>query len=339
MVNSHYIPQLILRNFCVDNNIQYCDIENRKTQSRTTRSVFSEQGYYPDELERDLCEKIESQFANLLNNKLLKERYNIVLSAGELLTLKKYLIITIIRYKTDEFEHELALQGLSAEEIESIKGNFYENINKILACNTQEELFDYCDLDYSKNNLNLFSYVKDIVQSYIVFVKSNNCKEDFVIPDKGWASYEGPFHVEKLTATLDIANMRGNPWFYDMARMLTPHDYSIFPLSRNMAVMSMSVFFRLFFESAILKSIGGGLTLSQILGFKSASKVIPPIPKDVPGRGREYHYAIQQLSKSDVVFFNSLLLDNAEQFFAYADKNSVRQSINAYGKYDFALAE
>ena len=28
MVNSHYIPQLILRHFCEDSKIQYYDIEN-----------------------------------------------------------------------------------------------------------------------------------------------------------------------------------------------------------------------------------------------------------------------------------------------------------------------
>ncbi|PKM61873.1 MAG: hypothetical protein CVU99_01605 [Firmicutes bacterium HGW-Firmicutes-4] len=42
MLNCHYIPQLILRHFCTDNKITYCDIENSKTEQRNTKSVFSE---------------------------------------------------------------------------------------------------------------------------------------------------------------------------------------------------------------------------------------------------------------------------------------------------------
>lgn len=40
MVNSHYIPQFILRHFCVNNNIQYCDIERQKVERRTTSRLL-----------------------------------------------------------------------------------------------------------------------------------------------------------------------------------------------------------------------------------------------------------------------------------------------------------
>ena len=71
MINSHYVPQLILRHFANAERIQYCDLGNRKVETRNIRSTFSEKGYYPDEIEKEMCYKIESQFANLLNNKLL----------------------------------------------------------------------------------------------------------------------------------------------------------------------------------------------------------------------------------------------------------------------------
>ena len=74
-MNNHYIPQFLLKHFCENGTIQYCDIENRKVEVRNTRSVFSKKGYYPDELEHDLCNKIESQFSKLLNDKLAISRY------------------------------------------------------------------------------------------------------------------------------------------------------------------------------------------------------------------------------------------------------------------------
>ena len=32
MINSHYVPQFILRNFYVDDKITYCDLENKTIQ-------------------------------------------------------------------------------------------------------------------------------------------------------------------------------------------------------------------------------------------------------------------------------------------------------------------
>ena len=106
MVNSHFIPQLILRHFCEDEKIQYYDLSSGNIESRSTKSVFSEKGYYPENIEKDLCHKIEVQFANILNNKILKENYNIALTSEELLTIKKYLIITTLRVKDNNMEHE-----------------------------------------------------------------------------------------------------------------------------------------------------------------------------------------------------------------------------------------
>ena len=89
MVNSHYVPQLILRHFSDADRIQYCDLTNRKVETRNIRSTFAEKGYYPDEIEKEMCYKAESQFANLLNNKLLNERRRIILTRDELFILKK----------------------------------------------------------------------------------------------------------------------------------------------------------------------------------------------------------------------------------------------------------
>lgn len=339
VVNSHYIPQLILRHFCVDNNIQYCDIERQRVERRTTKTVFSEQGYYPDELEYDLCVKIESQFANLLNNKFIKERYRISLNADEMLLLKKYLIISILRYKSNEIENDSALQGVSKEMLKDLGGNFFDNINKVLACKNKEEVFRYCNLETIDTNINLMAYMSDILYSYIVFVKTNNCGEDFIIPDRGWGTYEGPIHIRKLTGTLDLAMKTGDPILFQIAKMITPHDYSIFPLTRNMAVMTVSVFFKLCLPGSPynIKFTEDAPTLSQALGFGSARTIIPPVPKNIYGKGTQYLCEIQQLSKQDVIFLNSLLLSNVDKYFAYAECKRVKRSLESEGNYTFAI--
>lgn len=339
MVNSHYIPQFILRHFCVDNNIQYCDIEKRRVEKRTTRTVFSEQGYYPDKLEHELCVKIESQFANILNNKITKERYRIFLNADEMLLLKKYLMISILRYRTDELEKDPILQGLSKEQLEYLGGDFCENINKILVCKTKEDAFKYCNFESSDTNMTLMAYVKDVLCSYTVFVKTNNCGEDFILPDRGWGTYEGPIHIKKLTSTLELAMKTGDPLLFRIAEMITPHDYSIFPLTRNMAVMTVSIFFKLCMPDFPYNVIfpEEAPTLSQALGFGNAKTITPPVPRKVYGKGTEYLCEIQQLSKHDTVFLNSLLLSNADNYFAYAECERVKRSLESEGSYIFAI--
>jgi len=57
MVRSHYVPQFILKNFCWDNKITYCDFETKTKELRNVYSVFSQKGYYSDEVENELCDK------------------------------------------------------------------------------------------------------------------------------------------------------------------------------------------------------------------------------------------------------------------------------------------
>lgn len=54
VVNSHYIPQFILRHFCVDNNIQYCDIERQRAWLFNL-SINKEYGCYDSERFFKLC--------------------------------------------------------------------------------------------------------------------------------------------------------------------------------------------------------------------------------------------------------------------------------------------
>ena len=143
-----------------------------------------------------MCQKIEGQFANLLNNKLLKDRYKVVINEKDQLILKKFLIITSLRVHDDEMQQNAWYQVLKPDGIipegevfrEFFGGDFFENMKKVLECQDLETLITTAE---SSVNLNLKTYIKDIIYSYNVFVKSNNCKEEFIIPDRGWAGYRG----------------------------------------------------------------------------------------------------------------------------------------------------
>lgn len=334
MVNNHFIPQLILRHFCEDEKIQYYDIESHRIESRTTKSVFSEKGYYPDELEKDLCHMIEVQFANILNKKILSENYKISLTAEDMLVLKKYLIITTLRVRDDNMEHNAWYQVLKRDgfipEDDSFKkffsGDFYRNMKEILECRDLESLMDIVK---KGQNLNLFTYVRNTVYAYNVFVKTNNCKEDFIINDRGWADYRGPMSVKKLNAMIDMLEVRYDPYIDMLLHMSSPQDYAVFPVSKNMAIITMSPAFKICLPDAPYNIIypDNAPTLSQCLGFGDADIINVPDNKILRNGTKEYRYKVQQLSRKDVGFLNSLLIQDTDQFFGFADADRVRGSL------------
>lgn len=336
MARNHYIPQFVLRHFCADNAITYCDIEKQKIELRNTKSTFSENEYYPEELERDLCESIETQFASLLNTKIAPNRYQINLSAEDMLILKKYLLVTIFRYKAFE-PNELELYpSLSKDEIDQFKGDFFGNLNKILGCKSKDAMFDYMDMDNDSTNLTLSAYIRDILYSYIIFVSARHCGEDFLIPDKGYASYEGPGRIKKFNVVLDLAQKTGDPMLYQIASMLTPHDYSVFPLSSKMAVITMSPFYKLCLDNSPykIKYPNEAPLLSEMLGFGSKEKIKPAKVLTYPGKENEYVCTIGELSQDDVTFLNTLLIGNADRYLACADLGRIQKTVEALDSND-----
>lgn len=339
MVNSHYVPQFILRHFCEDDKIQYYDIEKHNIEQRTTKSVFSEKGYYPDELERELCHKIEIQFAKVLNNKILCENYRIILSEDDMFILKKFLIISALRVKDYNLKHNSWYQALKRdgfvddEHTDLFSGDFYENINTILKCNDKQKMLD---IAYNGENMNLFSYIKDILCAYTLFVRTNNCKEDFIMPDRGWAGYMGPISIKKINALFNLYQLSGDPFIGSLVQMVTPHDYTIFPLSKNLAVINMSPAFKTYLPGSPYKIIfpEEAPTLLQCLGFGNTGTIKPPEVKNIRSSGIEYRCDIQQLSRQDVIFLNSLLLSNADQFFGFANEEKVKASLENSKSYE-----
>ena len=327
-MNNHYIPQFLLKHFCENGTIQYCDIENRKVEARNTRSVFSEKGYYPDELEHDLCNKIESQFSKLLNDKLANARYKVTINSDEMFVLKKYMIITALRYNSRELEDDPIIFQMPLAEKTKLIGDFYSRINRVLNCKNQNEMLQLIDIE-KMNNIGLFTYVKNIMHSYTVIVKTNNSKQDFLITDRGCTRYSGPLSVKKAFMLLDVAKETNDPFLSQLASMVTIHDYSVFPITRNMAIINMSVFFKLFTKASPYRAMLSNLssTINSVLGFGDSSIIEDPKVKALINGGKEYTMEIKQLSSTDVFFINSLLFALCNKNFAFANKTRIEQSL------------
>ncbi|MBQ7543008.1 MAG: DUF4238 domain-containing protein [Clostridia bacterium] len=337
MVNSHYIPQFILRNFCADNKIQYYNKHTKALETRSTRSVFSEKGYYPDELEKDLCHKIEYQFSVVLNNKIIKARNTITLNYEDMWILKKFLIITMLRVHDDDMAHNVWYRFLKrdgwiriAEEFNAAySGDFYENIQKILNC---PDPVTALEIAKTEPNLNLFSFVRDVINSYNVFVKTGNAKENFVMPDRGWANYCGIIAMKKINAIMNMPIYPYEPFLQELIEKSSPQDYAVFPLSSNLALVEVSPIILIMQPGSPyrIKFPPEAPTLAKCMGFGS-NKVFAPPKKQMICGTKLYTYDIHPLPAPDVVFLNSLLIENADSFVGFAEYDKVRQSFEQSG--------
>lgn len=332
-VNSHYVPQFILRNFynSIEEKVQYANFEEQTVQTRNTKSVFSEKGYYPDELESDLCHKVEHAFANLFHNKLENSGSSITLSVDELFLIKKYLIITNIRYRYEESPAEKALYEAIGR---SNCKDFFGDINRILECNTIDSVMDIINRNPLEmltpdgiSDSYLWAETKDVLHDYLLFVKARGT-EKFVIPDIGKAVYEGPMSRKKMYGLLELG-LQGKTELLRISQMLSPRDYSVYPLGKNFAIISMSVFFKMFTESEVKANVilpPECPTLSSILGFGNRDIIAPPKVKF--GRnGKEYKYTVKQLAISDVTHFNALMIAEAKNYLVFSDKNDIKKSV------------
>ncbi len=167
------------------------------------------------------------------------------------------------------------------------------------------------------------------MDSYNVFVKSNYCKEDFIIPDRGWASYCGPMSVKKINAMNDLLQYRYDPYIDSLFHTSSPQDYMIFPITKNMSIVAVSAAYKMCLPGMPYRIIypENAPTLSKCLGFGDVSIIEPPDNRFRRDGSKEYRYNIKQLSKKDVVFLNSLLIKNANKFFGFANKERIMDSL------------
>lgn len=173
-------------------------------------------------------------------------------------------------------------------------------------------------LDNDTINMPLWAKVRNIVYSYVIFVKAPE-KEKFIMPDRGRGIYEGPMSRRKLITLMDYCMVNPNPALMKILLMLDPHDYTINPLTKNIAILSMSTFFKLFTDSEVESNIvlpDDCPTVSAMLGFGSRDDITLPRVKYFRGK-KEYKYKVNKLNAVDTSFFNIIMMAQSQNHFAF----------------------
>lgn len=215
MANSHYVPMLTLRKFANKLCLFNVQTGEYKEDLKIDKSFF-EQDFYSNEVEEKLNKRIESQFGNLLSNKLLNAEGTIELKRDEVCLIKKFLLVSVIRsmgseelmQKERKFYDSLKecwikygkAQGLSDEKINAglIEPPFKEKIiegetsfeywmrtlNVILDSNgTPKDILNHPNKTYPA-----YRWAIVINNGYIAFWDSEYVHDEFVITDIGMTS-------------------------------------------------------------------------------------------------------------------------------------------------------
>ena len=331
MVNSHYVPRLILRKFA-DNNehLIYADLVRRKCEDRNLKSIFSEIGYYSDEIEHELTMSVEGKFAKLLNDNLLKSGNQIILSREDLFLLKKFLLIASQRKRINLDEVDTR-NGSLMDEIccNNHAQNFESRMDEILKCNSSEALLKFCD-DMCENSVDntMLRAIKRIVYGYISFVSSDACGENFIISDCACGYWYGDDPFRKMKLILDA----NNPIALQLLGISDPADYVYFPLSKSLGVLVISPIFRKEYGLFDAGKYSRG-NLKKRFGFDDKKILSVPSVTNLNGNSlsqRKYTYVKTQLSSQNAIFFNNLIMQTSSKFIAFSDFEKIKRSLGSY---------
>jgi|GEM_PF-3669507 len=280
--NNHYVPQFILR--------QYGDhlcVFNTKTQSfeegRNPRSIYSEKGLYPDDIEEGLQQRVETPFVELVHQTDLLNQKRIVLTSTQFDLLQKYLVVSILRTKSTSKEikqgrhfYDNLLQmaktmGLSeanlmlslppfteknAEQLSDIE-YWYRTLRCLISAPNvrPETIIQRPDATY------LAYYWSNILYSgHLSFWDASPYQDEFVLTDVGMTSelepdYDNPYHpshlkedtVKHLITVDDGSNPQYSFFLMATAFLMASfqENFMMFPLSRHRMVVLVNPFFKL----------------------------------------------------------------------------------------------
>lgn len=280
MSNSHYVPMQTLRKF-TNNKLSIFNVRTGKFKENVKlEKSFSEENFYSSEIEDKLNKKIESQFGSLFSNMLLNAKDKIELKRNELLLIKKFLLVSVIR-------------SMGSEELTNKESKYYELLNQMLLKTALERNIGFnpveppfiekkieneTPFDYWMRTLNVIldsdgtpeSILKDenktypayrrsqvINNGYLTFWDSEFDSEEFVITDigmtseneKGWNGVT-VHNTKKSTFLLSLLNQaKSQTEIYLIKQILDLHsdfteNFMMFPISSKRMILLIDPFYK-----------------------------------------------------------------------------------------------
>lgn len=355
-ISNHYIPRLVLRKF--SNKLCLYNVKTGELQENISpEHAYAKNNLYDIDTEHSLNEKIESQFGNLLSNVILKADKEISLTRSQLLVVKKFLLVSILRTMQSEAfvqqEKNLGKLLLVPFEEKTIDGEasfeyWMRTLNVILDTDgTPQEILKHPD-----KTVPAFFWSRIVNSAYIAFWDSNE-KDEFVITDigmtseneKGWDGIR--IHNDKKLNWLMqlLHSARGEFEKSIIAELISytcnfSENFMMFPISSKRMIVLICPFYK---HRWNYKNAGYKVpeldTLTVIpnesLFEPNSNKYVLP---QTPGKPFKYHeddryiYRIKQLTSNEIQYCNALFMDRIDTYLGISSLDSSVGSIMKYKK-------
>ena len=281
MINSHYVPRLILRKF--NDRLSLYNINTGELKENIPiEHAYVIEDYYDSETEKKLNRRIESQFGDLLSNYLLKCDKEISLSRKQLYLIKKFLLISVLRgmraeefvqyergfYDRLEYDKKLITKMYGEErggnessapfEEKVIEGEtpfqyWMRTLNVILDTDgTPQGIMEHPDKTYPA-----YRWSKIINDAYLSFWDAPNDRDEFVITDigmtseneKGWNGILTHNH-KKLDYIISLMDKtKDEKSLSELVRLMHVtssfhENFQMFPISSKRMIVLIAPFFK-----------------------------------------------------------------------------------------------
>ena len=371
--NSHFVPQFIQRWY--GNNI---NVFNVKTQEyfpdRNPKSIFSEIGLYPDELESKFNEKMECDASTLLARKILSAKKKVDLTRKDVQLIKRFLMMGMLR-TADCIELGTSIRDLFplhqpfldpekryASELEKKESNVDYWIRTLESILDLQEDFNPLTVREHPNSTFFAFYWTALVTSGYIAIWDAPEGHEFVITDIGMTSevekrdnFCGVIEGRKKKLLMALYNTykesAGNPETKELklrsVRQILAWQYQfnetffMFPLSAKRMIVLINPFFKEYQASyELLKDLLPPLsyfTNMDDMRLYQPNQSEKMITDNSPRSLKDkYTYVPIELKPKEIKYCNCLLLDRIHTWLGFGSMECVYQSILEYEKEPYA---
>ena len=358
MSNNHYVPRLILRKF--GDKLSLYNVKTGELKENIPpEHAYAIQGFYDNETEKKLNLKIESQFGGLLSNLILKRENEISLSRANVLLIKKFLLVSMIR--SVQAEHWVQRERIfyklcppapfEEKQIEGESPNEYwlRTINVILDTDgTPQQVRNHADKTYPA-----YRWACIVNSAYLSFWDAPSNRDEFVITDigmtseneKGWDgdrvhNQKKLDYIAKLLESTNGKSERDN--LLNLLDTVTnfSENFQMFPISSKRMIVLISPFFKF---RHFMKSSGVPVPNLSDLTVIPNEKLFEPnrnhyVLPQMPNKGYQYHeedkyiYDVKVLTTDEMRYCNALFLDRIDTHLGFSSLNHAVGSIVKYKK-------
>ena len=358
MSNNHYVPRLILRKF--GDKLSLYNVKTGELKENIPpEHAYAIQGFYDNETEKKLNLKIESQFGGLLANLILKRENEISLSRANVLLIKKFLLVSMIRSVQAEnwVQRERMFYKLcppapfEEKQIEGESPNEYwlRTINVILDTDgTPQQVRNHPDKTYPA-----YRWACIVNSAYLAFWDAPSNRDEFVITDigmtseneKGWDgvrvhNQKKLDYIAKLLESTNGKSERDN--LLNLLDTVTnfSENFQMFPISSKRMIVLISPFFKF---RHFMKSSGVPVPNLSDLTVIPNEKLFEPnrnhyVLPQMPNRGYQHHeedkyiYDVKGLTTDEIRYCNALFLDRIDTHLGFSSLDHAVGSIVKFKK-------